>query len=359
MMIRKQLLVAALTLVCVARAGSRAGAAETITRKREKTLSGEVSGMTKTEISVKVKTPKEDTIKVAGNDITSIAWSGEPPECNVARKDEEGGRYQKAIDGYQKALQSGKATNPLMKADLDFGIARATGKMALSDPAKIDDAIKKLEEFRSKQGDHYRFYDGVNLLGQLYAAKKDFIKANLAFDTLGKAPWKDYQMAAKVAAGRVALAENKLDDAVAAYDAVVAMQAEGPVEESQRQEAVLGKARILIIQKKFEDALKLLEEVIAKAPADDVKVNAEAFLRQGDCLREQGADKDALLAYLHVDVLFSSEKAMHAEALYRLSVLWDKVGSKVRADEARDRLKSDYENSEWAKQLKAPAAAAN
>jgi hypothetical protein len=103
----------------------------------------------------------------------------------------------------------------------------------------------------------------------------------------------------------------------------------------------------------------LLEEVIAKAPADDVKVNAEAFLRQGDCLREQGADKDALLAYLHVDVLFSSEKAMHAEALYRLATLWDKVGSKVRADEAREKLKSDYENSEWARQLKAPAAAAN
>jgi len=231
--------------------------------------------------------------------------------------------------------------------------------MALADPAKLDDAIKKLEEFRSKQSDHYRFYEGVNFLGQLYAAKKDFIKAKLAFDALEKAPWKDYQMAAKVASGRLALAENKLDDAVAAYDAVVSMQAEGPVEESQRQEAVLGKARIMILQKKYDDALKLLDEVIAKAAADDAKVNAEAFLRQGDCLREQGADKDALLAYLHVDVLFPSEKAMHAEALYRLALLWDKVGSKARAEEARDRLKSDYENTEWARLLKAPAAATN
>jgi hypothetical protein len=85
-------------------------------------------------------------------------------------------------------------------------------------------------------------------------------------------------------------------------------------------------------------------------------VNAEAFLRQGDCLREQGNDKDALLAYLMVDVLFSSERAYHAEALYRLSSLWDKVGNKVRAEEARDRLKSDYESSDWTKQLKAPSA---
>jgi tetratricopeptide (TPR) repeat protein len=135
------------------------------------------------------------------------------------------------------------------------------------------------------------------------------------------------------------------------------MQPEGPVEESQRQEAVLGKARVLIAQKKFDDSLKLLEEVIAKAPADDSKVNAEAFLRQGDCLREQGNDKDALLSYLLVDLLFASEKPLHAEALYRLSVLWDKVGNKGRAEDARDRLKSDHENSEWTKQLKAPTGA--
>jgi hypothetical protein len=86
-------------------------------------------------------------------------------------------------------------------------------------------------------------------------------------------------------------------------------------------------------------------------------VNAEAFLRKGDCLREKGDDKDALLAYLHVDVLFASEKPLHAEALFRLSQLWEKVGSKGRADEARDRLRSDYENTEWFKQLKGPAAA--
>jgi tetratricopeptide (TPR) repeat protein len=136
------------------------------------------------------------------------------------------------------------------------------------------------------------------------------------------------------------------------------MQAEGSVEESLRQEAVLGKARVMIGQKKYDEALKLLEEVIAKAPADDAKVNAEAYLRQGDCLREQGNDKDALLAYLVVDVLFSSERTYHAEALYRLSSLWDRVGNKGRAEEARDRLKSDYEGSEWTKQLKAPAAGA-
>ncbi len=350
----RQNLITTLALLLSTTLTSLAGAADTINRKRDKPVSGEISGMSKTEVTIKVTAPKADTIKVAPNDIASIAWNGEPPECNVARKDEEGGRYQKAIDGYQKAMQSTKATNPNFKIDLEFSIARATAKIALTDGSKLDDAIKKLEDFQKKQGDNYRFYDGVNFLGQLHAARKDAVKAKQAFDTLSKAPWKDYQMAAKIASGRLALAENKLDEAAADYDAVVAMTAEGQVEESQRQEAVLGKARIMIIQKKFDDALKLLKEVIDKAPPEDVKVNAEAFLRQGDCLREQGSDTDALLSYLLVDVQFFSERALHAEALYRLANLWEKTGNKPRAEEARERLKSDYESSEWTKQLKAP-----
>ena len=349
-------LICVLSLLALFATASQARAADQINRKRDRPLSGEVSGMSKTEVTLKVTTPKADTIKVPANEVASIVWVGESADCNVARKDEEGGKYQKAIDGYQKALQSSKTPSANLKNDLDFGIARATGKLALADSSKVDEAIKKLEEFRSKQSDHYRYYDCVNLLGQLYAARKDFLKAGLAFDTLGKAPWKEYQMAAKIAGGRLALAENKLDEAAAAYEAVVAMPAEGAVEESQRQEAVLGKARVMLLQKKFDDALKLLKEVIDKAPADDYRVNAEAYLRQGDCLREQGNDSDAVLSYLAVDVLFASERELHAEALYRLATLWEKLGNKLRAEEARDRIRSEYENSEWARQLKAPAA---
>ncbi len=342
------------TFALVAGLASGALASETINLKRGKAIPGDVTGVSKLEVTV--KNTKGDTTKVPANEIASIAWTGDTPETGVARSDENGGRYQKAIDGYQKALQSGKSPNAFAKADLEFGIARSTAKLALADPTKIDDAIKKLDEFKKSQSDHYRFYEAINLLGQLYAAKGDSNKAKMAFDTLGKAPWKESQMAAKIALGRLLLKENDLDKAAAEYDAVVAMTPEGPVEESQRQEAVLGKARILITQKKYEDSLKLLDEVIKNAPGDDSKVNAEAFMRKGDCLREMGDDQNALLEYLKVDTLFTSEKALHAEALYRLVPLWDKVGKKGRADEARDRLKNDYEQTEWAKQLKAPTS---
>ncbi|MBI3860466.1 MAG: tetratricopeptide repeat protein [Planctomycetia bacterium] len=344
------------SILVAAVAASPAGANETVNRKRDKALSGEVTGVSKTEVTLKVTSPKADTLKIPANEISSIAWTGESPDANVARKDEEGLKFQKAVDGYQKSLAASKSNDKAAKADLEFGIARTTAKMALSDSSKLDDAIKKVEEFRTKNGDHYRFYEAVNYLGLLYAAKKDFIKAKVTFDQLGKAPWKETQMASRVASGKLLMVENKLDESVAEYDAVIAIKPEGALEESVRQEAVLGKSRIMIVQKKFDDALKLLDEVIKSAPDDDVKVNAEAFLRKGDCLREQGNDKDAVMAYLAVDVLFRSEKAVHAEALYRLAQLWDKVGQKARGEEARELLRSEYESSEWARQLKAPAA---
>ncbi|MBS0261438.1 MAG: tetratricopeptide repeat protein [Planctomycetes bacterium] len=330
---------------------------ETINRKRDKPVSGEVTAVSKTEVTVKVTSPKADTLKIPANEIVSIDWTGDSPDLKVARQDENGLRLQKSLDGYVKSQGATKATNPAAKADLEFAIARVNARMALQDPAKVDDAIKKLEDFRSKNGDHYRFYEGVYFLGQLYSAKKDAAKARQTFEQLAKAPWKESQMASRIAVGRLMLSEGKLDEAATEYDAVIAVQADGPLEVSARQEAMLGKSRIMITQKKFDDALKLLDEVITKAPADDTKVNAEAYLRQGDCLREQGNDKDALLAYLHVDVLFRAEKAMHAEALYRLSQLFEKLGQKPRAEEARELLRSEYDSSEWAKLLKAPANA--
>jgi tetratricopeptide (TPR) repeat protein len=345
------------TLVAVCLSVTGAVAAENITRKRDKPISGDVTDVSKTEVTVKVKTPKEETIKVPANDVQSISWTGDPPEANVARSDDAGGRYQRAIDGYQKSLQTSKATNPLAKVDLEYGVTRATARLALTDAARVDDAVKKLEEFRAKHGDHYRHYEAVGLLGQLYLAKKDFVKAQSAFDTLAKAPWKESQLAAKIAIGRLMQADNKTDAALDAFDAVIGQSADGRQEESLRQEATLGKSQVLILQKKYDEAQNLLKQVIEKADPNDAKVMAEAYLRLGDCLREQGKDKDAIWEYLHVEVLFTSEKALRAEALFHLARLFERTGQKAKASDMRDLLESeDFKNTEWARQLKSPAA---
>ena len=78
---------------------------------------------------------------------------------------------------------------------------------------------------------------------------------------------------------------------------------------------------------------------------------ANAYNILGLCHQQAGEDLQAVLAFLHTDLLFSNQAAAHAEALYYLSQLWPKLDKNDRALEARTTLKSLYRNSVWAGKL--------
>ena len=331
---------------------SAVSAADRIVRKSVKTpVDGEIKDISKTEVTIEKKAGGSE--KIAAGDILSITWDGEPAGLNIARINETNGAFDKAVEAYRKGLEAAASGSDGLKADLQWSIARVLGRQALGDPSRADEAIKELEAFKSKHGGHYTFYDATRLLGELYLQKKDLVKAQAQFEQMGKAPTTDFQMASKIALGRLALADNKTDDALASFEAVIGMSASNPQEESQQLEAKLNKAKITLSKNQVDDALKLLDEVLVKCQADDSRLQAEAYLRQGDCFRVQNKEQDALLAYLHVDVLFSAEKTQHAEALYQLTKLFAKLGQPARSAEQREKLEAEYPASDWTKQAKA------
>ena len=116
-------------------------------------------------------------------------------------------------------------------------------------------------------------------------------------------------------------------------------------------EAMLGQARALIAQTKNEEALVILELVTDKGPADESALQAEAYVLEGNTLQALGRMKEAALAYLHVDLLFSRETALHAEALYNLAKTWKLVQNQERSDQAGGKLEKMYPNSLWRKKL--------
>ncbi len=331
----------------------RSLAVDVVTRRSTKTpASGEITDVSKTELTVKRGSKEE---KIPANDVLRVKWGGEPAKLNITRTQEEGGRFRLALDGYKDALAD--ASKPQLKADIEYLIARTTAKMALADPTKLDDAIKKLDAYRNAHSDSFRQYELLNYLGQLYMAKKDVENARTAFTQLGQAPWNDTKMAAQNYNARLMLLEDNVDGALKAFDAVIGGTAAGAgaAELSQKYEAMLGKATCLTTQKKYGEAVKVLDEVIKQASAQNTRLQAEAYVRQGDCLQAQGKIKEAVLAYLHVDVLFAAEKSLHAEALYHLAKLsmLPAVDHPERSAEARAKLENEYPNSEWTKKLKA------
>ncbi len=343
----------ALMLVCSASVATAADVLEQ--RGATVKLSGKVTGVTKDKVSF--ETGKGEKKEIPANEVTEILWDGEPAALKSARNHEAGGRLQQALDGFSKAATDYKGDTAGVKLDIDFFSVRAQARMALTDPAKIPEALKKLADFQSKNGDSRHFYNAAGLLVELNLVKGDPAAAKSAAEVLEKAAGNDQKMAAKVALARVALAENKIPEAQAAFEAVTGMTAMGPSEESRKLEAKLGLARCLQLQSKFDEAIKLLDDVVTNAAPEDAKVQAEAYVRQGDCYQAGAKTKDALIAYLHVDVLFSTEKAFHPEALYHLSRLWTLVQQPDRANEAADKLTSEYPKSPWAQKLKTPAAA--
>ncbi len=345
----------ALIAGCVALAfAAPADAANLFKRGQKAPLIGDITKVTRTEVSIKPKTKEEETVPV--NEIVRIKWDDEPATLNLARSDEEGGRLQKAIDNYTRILADLKSTDPNLKADLEYLIHRTNARVALADPSKIDEAVKKLDDFRKAHPDFYRFYESLDFTAQLQLAKGDFDSAKTAFTQMEQAPWNDFKMAAKSGNARVLLKQGQFAPAQALFEEVVAMPGNAPAEVSRRHDALLGKATCLKEQQQQDEAVKVLEEVILNVSPEDTGLQAEAYLRQGDCLVLANKPKEALLAYLHVDVLFPKETGKHAEALYQLSKLWTVDGRPDRSEDAAARLLAEYPKSDWAKKLSGGSA---
>lgn len=344
---RTRFLAAFLTLTLL----SDAFAVDEITRKgADKTTRGDITAVTRDDVTIKpgIAAP----VKVTSNEIIDIRWGAEPADVNIGRGFEANRNFDEALQTYEKSAKDTSLTKKEIKADVEFLIARVTARKALEiEPAGLDAAIAKADAFVKGNRDSYRFFAAISLLGELQLAKKDYVTAESTFSQLESAPFADYKMAAQIAKGRLALARNDLPAALTSYEEVLKQTPNGPAEISRRNEALLGKATVQIAQNDAASALTAISEAIKNASPEDSGVQAKAYLLQGNALKGQGKVKEAILAYLHVPVLFEKEATVNAEALYNLSVLWPQVDQPQRGAQAGADLQASYPNSEWAKKL--------
>jgi tetratricopeptide (TPR) repeat protein len=314
---------------------------------------GTITKVTRTEVTVTKQVGGDTVIPV--NEIDYIEWEGAPASMALGRSALAAGQLEVARKQIEEALQeSAGSSNTNLRADLDYLLARVTAEEAFVDAAKIPAAIETLKSFVSGNRDHYRGYDAQLALGDLAIAGEDVTTAISAFSALQTAPWKDFQMAAQIGNGRALLVQGNADGAKAEFDAVAGMDATTPAEKSRRMQALLGQAKCLQSKQDHSGAVTILADVIDQSTPADSRLQAEAYLRQGDCFVAMGANpKEAIMAYLHVDVIpaMSRESDLHAEALYHLSQLWQQVNQPERAREAAEALRTEYAESQWAKKL--------
>jgi tetratricopeptide (TPR) repeat protein len=322
-------------------------------RSTGKVVGGEIKSITKNEIVVATTLGGKEE-KIPANDVLGIEFKADPLGLSLARSNERGGNLSQALTGYQEALASGPTG--FVKAEISFLIARVSAKIALADQSQAPAAITKLKVFLDENRDNFRFYEAHLLMAEISLLTGDSSTAEQSYALVEQAPWEDIKMAGKIGTARGLIARNDFGGARAILDAVAAVNPTNEQERARKFEAILGQAECLKGQNQLDEAISSLQQVIDGVTADDTRLLAEAYLRQGDCLTMKGDNpKEALMAYLRIDVIptLSAHSDLHAQALYQLNKLWTVVGQPERSTEAAVRLEQEYPNSPWTKKLQA------
>ena len=312
-------------------------------------IRGTVTGASRAEVTVNLTGDGEEgTETIPAAEVVEISWDGEPPTMGALRGRESRGRLEDALTGYRAAADEMGRLGPLARGDIEFLIARTLGKLALNDPARRPEAAEALEEFVAGRPDHFRFDPVLRLLAEVQAAAGNLDAAGAALDKLKASPSPQFQTAAAVAAGELALQRGDADAALAAFDQVL-QNAEGRA----ASEAKVGRAAALGQLNRHPEALEALDATLEEIPLGDAELRARVHVRRGQSLQATGAEQDAILEYLKVDVLYPGASAAHAESLYHLARLWNSARFPERAAESAAKLKANYPNSDWAAKLSA------
>ncbi len=343
--------------VCLA--ASAASAADSIKSRGDgKAIIGSVVRMTRSEVEIEIK--PGDTKTVAVNDIESIHFDGEPSSLTTVRTRLAAGDFAEA----DKLLESAKPDTDRAEilADIEFYKALSAGRQALGGNGSIAAAGKSMYDFKAKNPNNYHCLEACELMGDLLLADGKYAAAKTFYEEVGKAPWEDYKMRANLGIGRTLLAQGQTAEAMKIFEDVLNDQEDGEQADAERRFGKLGKARCLTASGKTDEAVKLAQAVIDKSDPDDNLLYAEAYNTLGAALRAAAARetemkaKDALrnralLAYLHVDVLYNEAPNAHAEALANLTELFTELRMSNHAGTCRNTLLERYPASPWAKRV--------
>jgi tetratricopeptide (TPR) repeat protein len=294
---------------------------------------------------------KTTTKEIPANQITMILFeNGSPlvkkPLNSAKAKIVTDHQYAEGLKLLVK-IKPSDIDDDLQKQDLAYYTALANAKLALGGEGKLDEAAKAMQSFVKANPNSYRLLEASETLGDLYLAARSYRQAEEAYSKWAKAATPDAKMKSGVLIGRAQLAQKKYDEAMKSFESVLGTSGEGAAADMQRTTALLGKACVFVGQKKAEDALKILNEIIKQDETEDSELLARAYNARGNAYRQLGDLEGAKFDFLHTEKLYADVPDAHAEALFNLAQIWEQVGKIERAVEARKTLERLYKDSPW------------
>ena len=284
------------------------------------------------------------------NEIQRVTFDGEPNELRRAREAAHQGRFEDARAELDK-LNVADLRRDFVRQDVEYYSAYLDSRMSLTEGGNKDAALEALLTFVRRHPQSYHFYEAAETLGDLAVALGKNEDAVRYYAALAKAPWPEYKLRSAMLEARAQGALQQWDAAQQRYDSVLASELDTPEVHRLKLLATVGRAVTVAHKGHPQEAIETLQGVVAQNDSSDVELFSRAYNALGTCYVLAQQPQEALLAYLHVDLLFFGDPEEHAEALFHLSKLWNEVNKPDRAVTARNMLQTRYAGTAWARQL--------
>ena len=308
-------------------------------------IRGRVDSTSAFKVTVETDSGSRD---IPSSQIKKIAFSGEPRGVGRARDHYDAGKYDDCLQAINKLDKL--PDSKFIRQEVSYLQAYATGKLALrGDPSTSTAAAEQMvSQFVKDNSDSFRLVRAVDLYAQLLMANGKTQLAQKEFNKLTKSRWPEFENRGYFFEGETQIHQGNLAAAKQSFQKLIDAPAN---DESGRQYQQLAKcqlAKLSALEGEVESAVKTLEKIIQDESSENSRLFAVAYNALGTCHLQSNELKKASRAFLHTELLFSTESDAHAEALYNLSKIWPKLNETERANRAKSLLTSRYRNTIWA-----------
>lgn len=300
---------------------------------------GRVSEMDRRGVTVEATSG--DSQAVSLDRISRIAFGGEPQSLTRGRDLALDGQFDQALDELRK-VEFSAIQRAMIRADAMYYLASSEAEMALMGRGDLEEAKRKLNQFARGNSNNIHFFAAARLLGNLAVATGKHDDAIRYYTALAQAQQRALTLQSDYLIGRAHLRKGSFDEAIASLDKVIGGAAETAEAVRFQTMAKAGKAEALARSGKPDEALQLVDELIAELDPVDSEVASRIYNAQGAGFEANGDLEGAVLAYLHTHLMFSGNADAHAESLTRLVDLWPEVGKPDRGNQARQELRQRY-----------------
>lgn len=307
-------------------------------------VSGDITKVSTNELEIKTR---QGVRKISSRDILKLGFNNEPNEVRTARIRMAAGQHEEAL-ALLGRIDEATITRAEQKVNFAFLNASAQAHIAMTGGGDKGQAASALVEFVKANEDSVHFYTACETLGQLAFSMGRFDVADQFFEKVAAAPWKDFELRAKRLKAHALYSAGKFVEASDVYGEVLVSTADDAASRRQKLLSEVGQAVCEAQTGDVDQAMKRLEAVIKGNDPSDSQLFGRTYNALGVSHMKAGRSEDALLAFLHVDLLFSKDVESHAEALYYLQTLWVTAKKSDRAVAAKNRLQQEYGGTVWA-----------